>query len=124
MRCWRHLTVWPGQCGFDLRYRQRSDESCGGNSLITVDPVPALKSSVNIAISDDIIAYPRGGRRRRGYRYYAPVTFAGAAPGSAAGLFQINFQIPPGVKPAVAVPLHIRLEWPAVEQALTIAIDK
>jgi uncharacterized protein (TIGR03437 family) len=94
------------------------------DGVIAVEPIPTLKSTVTLAISDDMTAYPEVDGGDEDYRYYAPVPFAGAAPGLAAGLLQINFQIPPGVKPGSAVPLHIRMEWPLIEQALTIAIGK
>ena len=99
-------------------------DPAGADGLIAVEPLPKLTSTVTLAISNDIIAYPEVDGGEEDYRYYAPVLFAGAVPGLTTGLLQIKVQIPLGVKPASAVPLHIRMGWPEIEQSLTIAIGQ
>lgn len=53
----------------------------------------------------------------------APVQFAGGAPGSVAGLTQINVTVPAGVSPAIALPVVIKFGNFSSTGAATVAVN-
>jgi uncharacterized protein (TIGR03437 family) len=52
----------------------------------------------------------------------APVVYAGSAPESVAGLFQVNATIPPGVKPGPTVPIILTVGSASSPDGVTITV--
>ncbi len=52
----------------------------------------------------------------------APVQFAGAVPGTVAGLTQINVQVPAGVTPALALPVIVKIGDFTSTSGVTVAV--
>ena len=52
----------------------------------------------------------------------AAILYAGAAPGLVAGVLQVNFRLPPQVKPGAAVPLVLKIGRFTSQSGVTMAI--
>jgi uncharacterized protein (TIGR03437 family) len=78
----------------------------GTDGLINVGAGPVPLGAVNVTI---------GGQK-------ATVSFAGGAPGTVAGVFQVNAQIPAGVTAGGAVPVVVQVDTSNSPPGVTIAV--
>jgi len=52
----------------------------------------------------------------------AVVLYAGSAPGLVAGVLQVNFRLPPKVRPGAAVPLLLKIGRFSSQSGVTLAV--
>ncbi len=79
----------------------------GVDGSVNADPYPLPVASVKVTI---------GGQN-------ATVNFAGGAPGSVAGVIQVNAQIPAGTTPGPAVPVVVQVGTSNSQPGVTIAVN-
>jgi uncharacterized protein (TIGR03437 family) len=78
----------------------------GTDGLINADPLPVPAATVKVTI---------GGQT-------ANVNFAGGAPGSVAGVIQVNAQIPSGITAGAAVPVVVQVDTSNSQPGVTLAV--
>jgi uncharacterized protein (TIGR03437 family) len=78
----------------------------GIDGLINTTPLPTVVGTVKVTIGSQT----------------ANVNFAGGAPGSVAGVIQVNAQIPSGITPGSAVPVTVQVGSSNSQPGVTIAV--